>query len=304
MVTVNLSTLAIIVGLIYVVLNGYGVLKPAEFASALRKFPRYTPLGYPLIIAPTAGFMYYVNLESVSDFAAFKPVLFVLFAAVCIGTCLFVRDYLPVRGLAVLLLVAAKLIVDSARWLDTPWRLVMILLAYGWVIAGMWFTIAPWRLRDLIQWATASHDRLRLLSALRLGIGLFVILLGLTVYRSHPAARSQFQAVVEDGHVTFPLTPTLSLREREHGTPPLDPSNSPGLSDAQQRTPTLSMRSIREKEQPTPPLDQSSRPGLSAQQRLTLLTRAIRESTFQTSFFGQCRGRGLTDPQRRCVLLV
>ena len=187
MVTVNLSSLAIVIGLIYVLPHLYAVLKPAEMTNIARKFPRYTPLGYPLVIAATAWFIYYVSLESVSDFAAFKPILYALFAAVGVGTCLFVTDYLPVRGLAVLLLLVAKLTVDSARWLDTPWRLVMITWAYAAVIAGMWFTIAPWRMRDLIQWATATPERLRLISGLRLGFGLVLILLGLTAYRHTPA---------------------------------------------------------------------------------------------------------------------
>jgi hypothetical protein len=109
-----------------------------------------------------------------------------------LGTCLFVRDYLPVRGISVVLLLAAKLTVDSARWLDTPWRLVMVILAYVWVIGGMWFTISPWRLRDLIQWVTATNDRVRLVSAIRLGFGIVIILLGLTVYRGaeRPAVAS------------------------------------------------------------------------------------------------------------------
>jgi hypothetical protein len=48
----------------------------------------------------------------------------------------------------------------------------------------MWFTVSPWRLRDIIDWSTANDQRIRLLSGLRLGFGLLVIVLGLTVYRT------------------------------------------------------------------------------------------------------------------------
>jgi Kef-type K+ transport system membrane component KefB len=84
----------------------------------------------------------------------------------------------------VLLLVAAKLLVDTARWADTEWRLVITTLAYLWVIAGMWLTVSPWRLRDLLNWATATERRTRCLSAVRLVFALFLIGLGLTVYRA------------------------------------------------------------------------------------------------------------------------
>ena len=71
--------------------------------------------------------------------------------------------------------------VDAARWSDTPWRLVITVWAYGFVIAGMWFTVSPWRLRDLIEWSTATVERTRRLSAARLGLGLLVAGLGATV---------------------------------------------------------------------------------------------------------------------------
>jgi hypothetical protein len=47
----------------------------------------------------------------------------------------------------------------------------------------MWLTISPWRLRDLIDWATASESRTRLVSGLRLAFGVFVLVLAVTAYR-------------------------------------------------------------------------------------------------------------------------
>ncbi len=184
MLHLNLSTLAIILGLAFAGLNLYGVLKPSAFAVAARKFPRYTPVGYVLMLISTAWFVANVGHESVAEFTSFKPALYALFIGVGRGACLFVRDFLAVRGLAVFLLLLAQLMVDTARWVETEWRLVVTTWAYIWVFAGMWFTVSPWRLRDLINWATASESRTRLLSAVRVAFGLFVIYLGLTVYRA------------------------------------------------------------------------------------------------------------------------
>lgn len=180
----KLSVLSILLGLIFALPHIYGVLQPARFGAMMRKFPRYTPMGYVLMLLATVWFLKNLSMESVSDFVSFKPALFGLFGLVGIGACLFVRDFLPVRGLAVLFLLLAKLMVDSARWVDTEWRLVIVTWAYVWVIAGMWFTISPWRLRDLIDWGTANEQRIRLLSGLRLGFGIFVVILGLTVFRA------------------------------------------------------------------------------------------------------------------------
>jgi hypothetical protein len=128
--------------------------------------------------------VWYLNQESISDFAVYKPILLVGFAGVGIASCFFVQDFLAVRGLAVVLLLLAKLMVDTARWVDTEWRLVFITWAYALVIAGFWFTLYPWHLRDALNWSTANDQRTRMLSAARLAFGLFVAVLGVTVYRN------------------------------------------------------------------------------------------------------------------------
>lgn len=179
----KLSTIAAVLGLLYAVPNIYGMLKPAAFAAAARKFPRYTPIGYVLMLAATAWFVYYLSLETVSDFAHMKRFLYLFFAAVGIGATIFVRDFLPVRGFACLLLLMAKLVTDSARLVETDWRLVLVTWAYVWVLAGMWLTISPWRLRDWINWTTSSEQRTRIFSGLRAAFGLFIAALGFTVFK-------------------------------------------------------------------------------------------------------------------------
>ena len=129
----------------------------------------------------TAWFLWNLSLESISDFAAYKPHMMVGFAAVGIGSCIFVQDFLAVRGLAVVLMLLAKLMVDTGRPLlpVTHWTWVIQTWAYVLVVAGIWLTISPWRLRDLLNWATATEDRVRFGSAARLAFGLFVAALGL-----------------------------------------------------------------------------------------------------------------------------
>ena len=186
----KLSILAFVLGLAVALPQLYGLMNPAGFREAVRKFPRSEPWGWALMLLGTAWFLWYLQNERISDFEAFKPYMLVGFGAVGLGTCLFVRDFLAVRGLAIMLLLLAKLMVDTARWAHTEWRLVIVTWAYALVIAGMWFTISPWRLRDLIDWATWTDRRVRVGSGLRLAFGLFVAILGLTAFRTvaKPAA--------------------------------------------------------------------------------------------------------------------
>lgn len=182
MTTPTLSQLAIALGLLLALPQVYGLLSPAGFARSARAFPRSTGWGWLLMLAGTAWFVWNLSEESIADFAAWKDWLLAAFAAIGIGSCLFVQDFLAVRGLAVVFLLVAKMMVDAGRTKlgHTPWVVVFQAWAYCYVVAGMWFTIAPYRLRDLIAWGTASEGRVRLLCGLRLAFGLFIAVLGYT----------------------------------------------------------------------------------------------------------------------------
>ncbi len=182
--TLNLSILAIVLGLGLGLPQVYGLMNPNGFAAAVRKFPRSLPWGYALMLLGTAWFLLNLSQESIADFAAWKNLLFLGFAAVGIGSCMFVQDFLAVRGLAVVLLLLAKLMVDSGRphLAQTPLVLVLQAWAYLLVFAGIWLTVSPWRLRDALNWATANEKRIKLGCSIRLAFGLFVAVLGFTVF--------------------------------------------------------------------------------------------------------------------------
>ena len=178
---ISLSTLALVLGLGVALPQVYGLANPAAFSAAVRRFPRSLPWGVALTMLGTAWFLYNLSQESISDFAAYKNVLLSVFAAVGIGACIFVQDFLAVRGLAVVLLLLARLMVDTGRSRlgDTSWALVIQAWAYLLVMAGMWLTVSPWRLRDLLDWSTASQGRIKAGCIARLVFGLFVAALGL-----------------------------------------------------------------------------------------------------------------------------
>ena len=182
----KLSLLSILLGAGVSVPQIYGLTKPAQFAAAARKLPRSLPMGYALMTLGTLWFLWNVNIEPVADFAAYKPAMMTGFAAVGFLACIFVRDFLAVRGLAVVLMLLAKLMLDTGRphLGETPWVLVIQIWAYVLVVAGIWFTVTPWRLRDLLNWATATETRVRVGSAIRLAFALFVLILGLTAFRA------------------------------------------------------------------------------------------------------------------------
>jgi len=181
----TLSLLSILLGVGMSVPQVYALTKPVKFIAAARNLPRNLPVGVALMLLGTAWFLWIVNNEPIADFSAYKPVMMVAFAAVGVLTCIFVQDFLAVRGIAVVLLLLGKLMVDTGRphLGTTPWVLVIQVWAYVLIIAGIWFTITPWKFRDLIEFATATDNRIRIGSIVRLAFALFMVALGLTAFR-------------------------------------------------------------------------------------------------------------------------
>src|ERR1019366_4875485 len=182
----KLSLLAILLGVGMGLPQVYGLVKPAGLAAAARKFPRNLRAGVVLMLLATVWFAWNVNVEPIADFSAFKPYMLGGFIAVGVLSCVFVQDLLAVRGLAVLMLLLAKLMVDTGRpHLDeSPFVLVIQIWAYLLVVAGVWFTVTPWKLRDILNWATATEERIRIGSIIRLAFAVFVLILGLTAFRA------------------------------------------------------------------------------------------------------------------------
>jgi hypothetical protein len=176
----RLSILSVALGIGAMLPQAYGLVKPAEYAGALRKFPRSTACGVALTLLATSWFLYNLSQESIADFAAYKGVMYLLFAGVGIGSCIFVRDFLAVRGLALILLLLAKLMVDTGRPAlpNTAWVEVIQFGAYVLVIAGMWLTISPWRLRDWLGWVANSEKRLKAACGVSLAFGVALVAIG------------------------------------------------------------------------------------------------------------------------------
>ena len=180
----KLSQLSLVLGIGMVLTHALALLQVPATTRWLRRFPRDVPTGVVLMLVGTVWFEWNLMAENLEDIAKYKTLLQIFFAVLGVACCFFAQDYLAVRGLSVVLLMAAFVMCETARWHESLWRDAITGWAYVWVLAGMWFTISPWRLRDLINWGTASESRTRLFSGLRMAFGLFVMALGLTVLRA------------------------------------------------------------------------------------------------------------------------
>ena len=179
----KLSQLSLIFGLGLVLSHGAALAQPGRAMQWLRRFPRNVPVGVFLMLLGTVWFEWNLMNETLSDIAPYKNILLIFFPVVGVACCFFATDYLAVRGLTVVLLLMAYVSCETARWHPSLWRDAITGRAYVWVMSALWLSVQPWRLRDWLNWLTASEGRFKAAACFGIAWGLFVTALGLTVLR-------------------------------------------------------------------------------------------------------------------------
>ncbi len=182
-----LATTSLVCGAVISAANVPGLLAPDKFSAWLRAFPRHKQIGYGLMLVDAVWAMLIVFTGQYTDFWIFperviRVSVFILGPLFYVAVIVYADQYLAARGLGVLLILAARPMLAAAFVEDSPARLVITVLAYAWVIAGMVFVAAPHRLRDAIGWSTRTIERLRLLCVIRFIFGLALVFLAFAVY--------------------------------------------------------------------------------------------------------------------------
>ncbi|CAF0693967.1 hypothetical protein [Candidatus Methylacidithermus pantelleriae] len=92
-------------------------------------------------------------------------------------------ELLFVRALGVILLLAAEIPLEAAFWEETPWRIVISLLAYAWIASGISMVVTPYHWRAIADRLDSNPSFLgKGIGAVFLFLGALLIILSFTVY--------------------------------------------------------------------------------------------------------------------------
>jgi hypothetical protein len=178
-----LSCWCYLLGIVCVVLGGAVALAPAPLSRFYNALPRSAAAGYALstLAWGWAGYALWVmGIDFLEPFKKFIPVV----VLVCIPlTWFWLDNLLPCRALGALLVLFPYELLHVARVHPSPWRLVVVTLAYLCIVKGMVLLLYPWKLRQAIVWVTARPALFRIGGACNALLGLFLIALGATVLR-------------------------------------------------------------------------------------------------------------------------
>ena len=178
----TLKLVSILAGAVVVAIRLPGVVVPAKYRECAVKFPRSVIWGR-VLMGVAAAIAWWVMYHAATDeWKWAQPYIFIGVPIAYFLVIKFAPNYLAMRGTAALMLMAAKQMVDAADWSESPWRLIITVFAYLWVIGAIWMTVAPHHFRDLIGFMMANDKRCWAACSTGLVVGLGLIMLGLFAY--------------------------------------------------------------------------------------------------------------------------
>ena len=171
----SLRAAGLLVGLLLVAAHAVALLRPAETERALGRFPRSRFAGRALLTLAFVSTFWLWSTTDLGEFYTLRRPIQVLLPVGFYLTLRYVDEFLSVRALGILLLLAADPLLDAAFLRPETSRLLLVVLAYVWVIAGMCLVGAPHLLRDGRDWLRrGGPGRFRLAAAGGLAYGLAV----------------------------------------------------------------------------------------------------------------------------------
>ncbi len=157
----SLQTTGIAAGLLLILTHVFALIRPEQTIEWAKAFPRSR--GAATVLIAVAAVWSFLLVQSI-DLGEFSPLRNVMLVAIVAGAVLswiYVPEFLAVRALGMLLLLAAEPLLESAVLRHEVSRLLLVVLAYAWVIAGLFYVGMPYLLRDAIQWVTSDRNRLK-----------------------------------------------------------------------------------------------------------------------------------------------
>jgi hypothetical protein len=178
----TLQWIAIIIGTLGVAVGLIGLLRPEVAHRFAELFPRSTGpawiftalccwLGAREALAMNMGFL-----------DAYKHFIYFIAPVVFVASVVYMKELLAPRALGGFLLLIAVPILEIARWHESAWRLVVVVIVYLWIICGIVFLLSPWYFRKMYAPMLENEKVLKVGALIKTAMGVLLLLLGIFVY--------------------------------------------------------------------------------------------------------------------------
>ncbi len=176
----SLHTAGLIAGFVLIALGLAGFFFPARLT--LPRLPRSRPVGAALLTVDLVWSFWLLATMEMGEFSNLRRPLLIVLPIGFILTLMFVDEFLTARALGIFCLLAAEPLLDAAFLRPEMSRLLVTVLAYLMIVAGLLWVTMPYLLRDQISWSGKSDGRWRLLSGLTVTFGLAILVCAFVAY--------------------------------------------------------------------------------------------------------------------------
>ncbi|MCF7848409.1 MAG: hypothetical protein K9M45_06120 [Kiritimatiellales bacterium] len=178
----SLSAIAIILGLLAVIGSFMALFKPEAVKKGIELFPRSVVPAWIL-----TGLCCWLGAREAMEMNMgfldeYKKYIYFIAPAVFAASVIYMKELLAARSLGGFLCLIAVPILQIARWHESPWRLVIVTIVYIWIVFGIFLIMSPWYYRKITALVVKNDKFLKIGSAVKLALGIGIILLGIFVF--------------------------------------------------------------------------------------------------------------------------
>ena len=172
---IPLKVMGILLGVWLIASHAIALTKPDLVKPWLKGFPRNEKIGTVLVIIAFAWTFIIWSCMDLGEFFKIEKAVQLILVAGCVGVIVYVKEFLAVRSLGFLMILAAAPILDSAFLKEPQTRLLIVALAYAIALKGMFWVGMPYLMRDQINWVLAKDKRYQIGAIARAVYGLVVL---------------------------------------------------------------------------------------------------------------------------------
>ena len=170
----SLRTVGLVVGLLLLATHAFALVRVGASRRALTDLPRSRPAGIVLLTISALWTFWLWSNTDLGEFYYLRSYVQILIPVGGFLMLRYVEEFLAARALGIVLLLAACPLLDAAFLQPPASRLLLVVLAYVWIVAGMFLVGKPHLLRDAATWLTRTTARWRAASFAGLAYGLIV----------------------------------------------------------------------------------------------------------------------------------
>ena len=184
----DLKLVGIVIGAWLILSHGYALMNFEKLKPVLEKFPRNYNVGVPLlVIAFIWTFMVWSSMD-LGEFWKMEKAVQVILVVGCFAMAFYVKDFISVRAVGLLMILAAAPMLISAFQQPPITRLLLVFIAYVMIVKGMFWVGKPYLMRDQIAWVVADKKRWQIACGAGLAYGIVMLICALLFWGKAVAA--------------------------------------------------------------------------------------------------------------------